>query len=108
MNNVERTVDLFASGLNCSQAILTVLGEPYGLDSKMAARLGRPLGGGMGRLSLTCGAVTASRAGFGSGEGRPGRRRGEESHVFSMCKNSSGVLRLCTGRQNAEACLEQI
>jgi C_GCAxxG_C_C family probable redox protein len=60
MNNVDRTVDLFASGLNCSQAILTVLGEPYGLDSKLSARLGRPLGAGMGRLSLTCGALTAA------------------------------------------------
>jgi C_GCAxxG_C_C family probable redox protein len=60
MNNVEKTVDHFASGLNCSQAILTVLGEPYGLDSEVAARLGRPLGGGMGHLSLTCGAVTAA------------------------------------------------
>ncbi len=60
MNNVEKTVDFFASGLNCSQAILTVLGEPYGLASEMAARLGRPLGGGMGRMARTCGAVTGA------------------------------------------------
>ncbi len=60
MNNAERTEDLFASGLNCSQAILTVFGEPYGLDSEMANRLGRPLGGGMGRLARTCGAVTGA------------------------------------------------
>ena len=82
MNNVERTVDLFASGLNCSQAILTVLGEPYGLDSEMAARLGRPLGGGMGRLSLTCGAVTAAVLVLGLAKDDPDEGRGEESHVF--------------------------
>jgi C_GCAxxG_C_C family probable redox protein len=60
MNNVERTADLFESGLNCSQAILTVFGEPYGLDSELAQRLGRPLGAGMGRMARTCGAVTGA------------------------------------------------
>jgi C_GCAxxG_C_C family probable redox protein len=60
MNKVEKTVDLFSSGLNCSQAMLTVFGEPYGLDAEMATNLGRPLGAGMGCLARTCGAVTAA------------------------------------------------
>jgi C_GCAxxG_C_C family probable redox protein len=60
MNYVERTVDLFGNGLTCSQAMLTVFGEPCGLDSEMAARLGRPLSGGMGRSGRTCGAVSAA------------------------------------------------
>ncbi|MEW6113093.1 MAG: C-GCAxxG-C-C family protein [Thermodesulfobacteriota bacterium] len=60
MNNVERTVDLFANGLNCSQAVLTVFGESYGLDSDMASMLGRPLGGGIGHMAKTCGVVTAA------------------------------------------------
>jgi C_GCAxxG_C_C family probable redox protein len=60
MNNVERTVDLFSTGLNCSQAILTVFGESYGLDAEMAAKLGRPLGAGIGHMAKTCGAVSAA------------------------------------------------
>ncbi len=60
MNNVEKTTDLFSAGLNCSQAMLTVFGEPYGLDAEMAAKLGRPLGGGIGHLAKTCGAITAA------------------------------------------------
>jgi C_GCAxxG_C_C family probable redox protein len=60
MNKVETTGDLFASGLNCSQAMLTVFGEPYGLDAEMAAKLGRPLGGGIGHLAKSCGALTAA------------------------------------------------
>lgn len=60
MNTVERTVDLFANGLTCSQAMLTVFGEPYGLDSEMAVRLGRTLSGGMGRSGRTCGAISAA------------------------------------------------
>jgi len=60
MNKVEDAVDLFATGMNCSQTILTVFGEPYGIESAMAKRLGRPLGAGMGRMAGTCGAVSAA------------------------------------------------
>jgi len=60
MNRVERTVDLFPTVLNCSQATLTVFGEQYGLNAEMAAKLGRPLGGGMGHTAGTCGAVSAA------------------------------------------------
>ena len=68
MNNVEKTVDLFSTGLNCSQAILTVFGEPYGLDAEMAAKLGRPLGGGIGHMAKTCGAISAAGTGLGNGQ----------------------------------------
>ena len=60
MTRVEKTVNLFPTVLNCSQATLTVFGEQYGLNAEMAARLGRPLGGGMGHTARTCGAVTAA------------------------------------------------
>lgn len=60
MNDVERTTNLLVKGLNCSQAILTIFGQRYGLDADTARILGRPLGGGMGHLALTCGALTAA------------------------------------------------
>jgi C_GCAxxG_C_C family probable redox protein len=106
MNSVEKTVDLFAAGLNCSQAMLTVFGEPYGLDAKMAEKLGRPLGGGMGRLALTCGAVTGAVLILGlakdhqdEGEARKVSysavqelfRRFEALHGTTECKNLLGA-----------------
>ena len=60
MNRVQRTVDLFPKALNCSQAMLTVFGEQYGLNAEMAAKFGRPLCGGMGHMARTCGAVSAA------------------------------------------------
>ena len=61
MNRVEKTVDLHKNGgLNCSQAILTVYGEPYGMDSKTAKMFARPLGGGIGHQALTCGYLTGA------------------------------------------------
>jgi C_GCAxxG_C_C family probable redox protein len=59
MNRVEKTVDLQKNGgLNCAQAILTAFSESLGLDRETAKMLGRPWGGGMGHLALTCGYLT--------------------------------------------------
>jgi C_GCAxxG_C_C family probable redox protein len=60
MSKVEQAAELFSSGLNCGQSILTAFGEPLGLTREMAKILGRPLGGGMGRTGRTCGAITAA------------------------------------------------
>lgn len=60
MDQAQRTVELFSDGMTCSQAMLTAFGEVDGLDIELAARLGRPLGGGMGRSGRTCGALTAA------------------------------------------------
>ena len=106
MNNVERTVDLFSTGLNCSQAILTVFGESYGLDAEMAAKLGRPLGGGIGHMAKTCGAVTAAALVLGmakdnqdEGEARKAShacvqdlfRRFADAHGTTECKELLGA-----------------
>jgi C_GCAxxG_C_C family probable redox protein len=61
MDRIERTVDLQKNGgLNCSQAILTVFGEQFGMDAETAKMLGRPWGGGMGHLAETCGYLTGA------------------------------------------------
>jgi C_GCAxxG_C_C family probable redox protein len=62
MNATEKAVQLFGNGLNCSQAILTAFGEPFGVDPESAKKLGRPWGGGVGRMGQICGAVTGAIA----------------------------------------------
>jgi len=106
MNDPEKTVELFANGRNCSQAMLTVFGEPYGLNSEMAMKLGRTLGGGIGHMARTCGAVTAAvlvlglaRENQDEGEARKISfsraqelfRRFETLHGTSECKNLLGA-----------------
>jgi C_GCAxxG_C_C family probable redox protein len=94
MNNAERTVDLFANGLNCSQSILTVFGEPYGLAAEIAQKIGRPLGGGMGRLARTCGAVTAAVLVLGLAKDHQDEgeaRKVSYSHVQELFKHFEAV-----------------
>jgi C_GCAxxG_C_C family probable redox protein len=106
MNDVQTTLDLLANGFNCSQAILTVFGGKYGLDGAAAKMLGRSLGGGMGHLARTCGAVTAAVLVLGlatdsneEGDARKAVessvqvffRRFEELHGTTECKDLLGA-----------------
>lgn len=69
----EKAKSLFLEGYNCSQSVLGAFAELYGLDTETAMRLGDGLGGGMGRMRLTCGAVSAMAivVGLALSSGRP-------------------------------------
>lgn len=56
----EQVVTIFKEGSNCSQAVLSVYAEELGLSRKMALKIARGFGGGMGRMAQTCGAVTGA------------------------------------------------
>lgn len=59
MDRVEKAKELFQSGYNCAQAVVGAYSDLYGMDSVTAMRFAEGFGGGMGRMRLTCGAVTA-------------------------------------------------
>ena len=50
----------FNDGFNCAQAVLSAYCEQFGLDRETALRIACGLGGGMGRLQETCGAVSGA------------------------------------------------
>lgn len=47
-------------GFHCSQAVLSVFAEEYALERDLALKIASTLGGGMGYLGNTCGAVTGA------------------------------------------------
>jgi C_GCAxxG_C_C family probable redox protein len=55
-----KALTLFHDHYNCGQAILMAFGPAYGLPPKIAEKLGRPLGSGMGGKGFICGAVSAA------------------------------------------------
>lgn len=56
----EKAIRSFKSGLNCSQAVLSAYSDKLNFDNNLALSVACGFGGGMGRLQLTCGAVTGS------------------------------------------------
>jgi C_GCAxxG_C_C family probable redox protein len=60
MTNAELAVSRLDQGHSCSQAILSVYCERFGLDMTTALRVAAGFGGGFGRTGRTCGAVTGA------------------------------------------------
>lgn len=58
--NTEIAIESFKSGLNCAQSVLTTYAPELNIDNKLAKDIASGFGGGMGKLQLTCGAVTGS------------------------------------------------
>ena len=54
---VERAVELFKSGFNCSQAVFAAFAGDFGMDEETALKVSAGLGGGVGRSREVCGAV---------------------------------------------------
>ena len=55
---MQRAVDFFMQGYNCSQAVVAAFADMYGLDETMAKRIAAGFGGGVGRMRMMCGAVS--------------------------------------------------
>lgn len=58
MTKAEKAVELFKEGYNCSQSVVGAFCEDFGIDFDTAMKMSEPFGGGMGRMRLTCGAVS--------------------------------------------------
>lgn len=56
----EIAVACFNEGYCCSQSVLSTYSEKFNLDKNTALQLSDSFGGGMGRMALTCGAVTGA------------------------------------------------
>jgi len=59
MSKVAAASKMFSDGCACSQAILAVYGQPFGLSRETAVRIAAGFAGGM-RQGETCGAVTGA------------------------------------------------
>ena len=58
-NRIQRAVENFMSGYGCSQSVLSAFADIYRLDDIMAKRIAAGFGGGVGRMRMMCGTVSA-------------------------------------------------
>ena len=54
---IERAVELFKNGYNCSQSVVAAFADMYGFTEEQALRMSASFGGGIGRMRETCGAA---------------------------------------------------
>lgn len=60
MDRVQKAVQLFNSGYNCSQAVFAAFSEPAILEQPAALKAASGFGGGIARSGNLCGAVTGA------------------------------------------------
>ena len=54
---IEKAVELFKEGFNCSQSVVAAFADHYGFTHEQALRMSASFGGGIGRMRETCGAA---------------------------------------------------
>jgi len=59
MDRAQQAMQIFREGFNCSQAVLAVFAEDFGLERSAALRLACGFGGGM-RMGGPCGALSGA------------------------------------------------
>jgi C_GCAxxG_C_C family probable redox protein len=74
--------ETFQSGFNCSQSVLSVFAEDFGLTKDTCLRLACPFGTGIARMQETCGAVTGAIMVIGLKYGK-GEKGTEENKAHS-------------------------
>jgi len=60
MTRADEAVTLFQQGFSCSQAVLAVFAEDFGLDRELAFRISQGFGAGIAYTDDICGAVSGA------------------------------------------------
>ena len=89
MSRAERAKEYFIQGYACSQAVALPFADVIGVDEVMIKKLALPFGGGLGRLRLTCGAVSGMAAVIGmvcaKAENSPENKKQTYAIVQELC-----------------------
>lgn len=102
MGRKDEAVACFRSGFVCSQAVLSVFAEDFGLDRITALKLGAAFGGGIARRAETCGAVTGALMVIGLGYERSEEKDTQAKET--TYRKSHEFIRLFTDRHGAIDC----
>ena len=89
MSRAERAKELFQEGYACSQAVALAFCDLTNIGEAEIARLTLPFGGGLGRLRLTCGAVSGMAVVVGlllsKAENTPGNKKQTYEITRELC-----------------------
>ena len=90
MSRAEKAKEYFLQGYACSQAVALAFEDVCKVDGDTLSKMTLPFGGGLGRLRLTCGAVSgmATVVGlvFASAENSPENKKQTYAIVQELCK----------------------
>lgn len=97
-DRVEKAEKLFMEGYNCAQSVTLAFADLYGLTSDQALKISASFGGGMGRMRLTCGAVSGMMilVGLETGSVNP-KSREEKVYNYSVVRTLAAKFKAENG-----------
>ncbi len=95
---VERAVQLFAEGFNCSQSVVAAFADLYDFTEEQALRMAASFGGGIGRMRETCGAACGMflLCGLDCGATNGADRKGK-SHNYAVVQELAAEFKRING-----------
>ena len=89
MSRAEKAKEYFLQGYACSQAVALAFSDVCGIHENEISKIMLPFGGGLGRLRLTCGAVSGMAAVVGAvfadAENTPENKKNTYAIVQELC-----------------------
>ena len=89
MSRAEKAKEYFLQGYACSQAVALAFADDTGVDESVISKMMLSFGGGLGRLRLTCGAVSGMAAivglVFAEAENSPENKKKTYAIVQELC-----------------------
>lgn len=95
---IEKAVELFKSGYNCSQSVVGAFADKYGFTEEQAFRMSASFGGGIGRMRQTCGAACGMfiLAGLENGAVGGSDREGKAAN-YALVQELAEEFKKCNG-----------
>ncbi len=98
MNKTQSALSCLKEGFSCSQAVVSVYGDQFGLDRKLALKVSSAFGGGMGGMGETCGAVTGAFMVIGLQHGRTsGKDKKAKKKTYALVREFADRFKSLNG-----------
>lgn len=107
MTRKEKAEKNFYEGYTCSQSVVKAFSDLIEIDEKTLLKIALPLGGGLGRLRLTCGAVNGIAIIIGLIFGSSEIDDNNKSLVYSMVQEVASRFEEHMGTLNCKKLLEK-
>ena len=93
MSRAERAKEYFINGYNCSQAVALAFADLTGLDMTTLQKIAQPFGGGMGRMRLTCGAISGMALVVGAVFGEDALSQNGKKNTYAIMQTLCGKFK---------------
>ena len=97
MSRAERAKEKFLQGYACSQAVALTFCDVMGVEEEVVSKMMLPFGGGIGRLRMTCGAISGMVAVVGMVFSKAEKTPENKKEIYAIVQELCAKFKAETG-----------